>query len=118
MMALVLAPTRSDCARSRTPSVRSTNTPMTTAYSMATAPASVGVNTPPRMPPMMMSGTTSPRAAPRSVRATVPSEKRRSLTGKLRRRALTHTRAMIEAPTSRPGTTPMRNSLPTEIPPP
>ena len=66
----------------------------------------------------MMTGTTSPSSAPRSERTIPPSENFVSLFGKWRCRALTQTRAIRATATSTPGTTPIKNSLPTEMPPP
>ena len=46
-------------------------------YTTAARPASVGVNQPDRMPPMMITGITSGKAAPRTAPANSPSVARR-----------------------------------------
>ena len=67
---------------------------------------------------MMITGTARPSRAPRSVRSTRRGENRAPLIGYWRRQEMIPTRSIRLTPTSTPGSTPMRKSLPTEMPPP
>src|SRR6476661_5442698 len=80
------------------------------AYTAATTPASVGVNTPIFRPTMMMKGSTSAHAASRTASSTSRIDLRGG-DSMLSVRAIHHHTTQIEAASMIPGKMPAKNSL-------
>ena len=94
---------------------RRPNSPNSSAYSAATAPASVGVNTPDRMPPMMMIGITSAGTALDTALPRSP-QSAGGVGAAPTRGARNHTSVSIARPAIAPGTTPPRKRSPIDTP--
>jgi len=86
-----------------------------TAYTTAITAASVGVTMPPKIPPRMMTGKSMTGMARQMLRRASGRVNQPSARYP-RRWATTYTAAIMNKPISTPGTTPPRNSRPTEIP--
>ena len=97
-------------------SVRSTNKPITRAYRTATAAASVGVKTPNRMPPRIITGVINGKKARVKALAFWRQVVRTDATGKLCLLARKPTIIIKPTPTSTPGTMPARNKAATLSP--
>ena len=89
--------------------------PMTIAQKAATAAASVGVKMPPQMPPSSTTGSVNGITARPSTRGS--SDNGVALPNGRPRRLPTHATMNIRlTASSNPGTTPARNSAPTDAP--
>src|SRR3989304_10260397 len=87
------------------------------AYTQATAADSVAVNTPDRIPPMMIAIVPRPHRASTAIPSDSRNDTGRSL-AKPRLRAVQSTSPTRDTPKISPGNTPARNRLPIEIVPP
>src|SRR6185436_4425505 len=87
------------------------------AYTHATAPDSMAVNTPERMPPRMMTMVIRPQTASSAIHSAF-LRGTTSLAGKLRLRAVHRIRPIRHAPNSSPGNMPAMNSAAIDTVPP